>query len=60
MTETEERARLNEIGKKIAKMYPKRIGSLTFDMVSGSLTGVREMNGWRIKGRPSPPISDGY
>ena len=60
MTETEKRARLNEIGKEIAEMYPKRKGSLTFDMVSGSLTGVREKNGWRIKGRPTPSYPGGY
>jgi hypothetical protein len=60
MTDSEKRARLNEIGKEIAKMYPERIGSLTFDIVLGKLTGVRESNGWRIKGRPSPSIAGGY
>jgi len=49
MTDPEKRARLNEMGKEIAGMFPRRIGSITFDMVQGNLTGVRESNGWRIE-----------
>ncbi|KKN74424.1 hypothetical protein LCGC14_0390440 [marine sediment metagenome] len=47
MTEQERRLRLNEMGKEIAAMHPKKIGAVMFDMVNGKLTGVREGNGWR-------------
>ena len=60
MTEQQRRTRLNEIGKEVAEMHPEKIGSVSFDMVNGTLTGVREADGWRIKGRPSPSIPDGY
>lgn len=60
MTELERRLRLNEIGKEVATMHPKKIGSVIFDMVNGALTGVREKNGWRLGSRPSPPVNGGY
>jgi len=60
MTESERRARLNEIGKEVAAMHPKKIGSVVFDMVNGILTGVREKNGWRTGARPSPQVEGGY
>jgi len=51
MTERERRTRLNEIGKEVALMHPKKIGSVIFDVVNGTLTGVREKNGWRTGAR---------
>ena len=60
MNEQERRLRLNELGKEIAEMHPNKIGAVTFDMVNGKLTGVREGNGWRTGKRPSKQVSGGY
>lgn len=49
MDESRKKARLKEIGKEIAEMFPERVGSITFDMVKGRFTGVREENNWRVK-----------
>jgi len=47
MTDPEKRARLNEIGKEIAEMYPKSNGSIAFDYSYGKLKGVRLDAMWR-------------
>ena len=47
MTEREKRARLNEIGKEVAKMFADRNGSVTFDFLQGTLKGVRTDEMWR-------------
>lgn len=47
MTEQERRARLNEIGKEVAVMFPKSNGSITFDFSQGDLKGVRTDDKWR-------------
>lgn len=47
MTEQDRRARLNEIGKEIADMYPDSNGSVTFDFSQGKLKGVRTDAKWR-------------
>jgi hypothetical protein len=60
MTEIERKARLNEIGKDVAAMHPEKVGSITFDMVYGRFTGVREENNWRVGVRPSPTKKGGY
>lgn len=49
MTEQEHRARLNELGKQVAGMYPDSNGSVTFDFSHGELKGVRTDDKWRPK-----------
>ena len=44
MTENEKKARLNEIGKEIAKMYPEIRGSIAFNIHKGSYKGIKEEN----------------
>ena len=44
MTEQERRARLNEIGKEIARMYPDVKGSITFNIHEGTYKGIKEEN----------------
>ena len=50
MNEAQRKARLNEIGKEIAGMYPDSHGSVTFDYGRGDLKGVRQDSKWRPKG----------
>jgi hypothetical protein len=49
VAESEKRARLNEIGKEIAQMFPSSNGSITFDCGNGQLKGIRTDAKWRPK-----------
>lgn len=44
MTENEKLARLNEIGKEIAAMYPELHGSLSFNFQYGKYTGKAKID----------------
>lgn len=44
MTENEKLARLNEIGKEIAGMYPALHGSVSFNFQNGKYTGKAKID----------------
>lgn len=44
MTENEKLARLNEMGKEIAGMYPDLHGSMSFNFQDGKYTGKAKMD----------------
>ena len=43
MTENEKRARLNEYGKDMARMYPDLHGAISFNFQEGKYTGKAKM-----------------
>lgn len=44
MTDNEKRARLNEMGKEIERMYPELHGSVVFDYKNGKYMEKGRMN----------------
>ena len=44
MTENEKLARLNEMGKEIAAMYPELHGTLSFNFQNGKYTGKAKID----------------
>jgi len=42
MTEQERKDILDELGTKVAALYPDKCGSVWFDFVEGKLKGIRE------------------
>lgn len=60
MTETEKRARLNEIGWEMAGMFPDQRGQYVFGIIDGVYKGVKYEDNIPPGQRPSPSVSGGY
>ena len=59
MTDPEKRARLNEMGKEIAEMYPDLHGSMSFNFKQGKYTNKARMDLCMDTSRTAP-VSGGY
>ena len=59
MTENEKRARLNEYGKDMARMYPDLHGSISFNFQDGKYTGKARIE-LCMDTRRTKPVDGGY
>ena len=60
MTDTEKRARLNEIGWELALTYPEKRGCYKFGLFDGVYKGVEYVNNLPPGQRPSQTKVGGY